>query len=119
MGFSADLEANDDGGLQIMYGIDGRRDLTETTRDDLSGYVGATPGRVGNDACDQRQNDVLGPAPAPDTQPPAPPPPLPLGTGAFAHRQNDVFGPALASTLLPTRRSQRLPRRLWPIVQAQ
>ena len=36
MQFVADLEPNDDGGLQIMYGIDGRRDLTESTRDDLS-----------------------------------------------------------------------------------
>jgi GH15 family glucan-1,4-alpha-glucosidase len=32
MQFVADLEANEDGGLQIMYGIDGRRDLTESTR---------------------------------------------------------------------------------------
>ena len=30
--------------LQIMYGIDGRRDLTETFIDELSGYVGAQPG---------------------------------------------------------------------------
>ena len=27
-----------------MYGIDGRRDLTESTRDELSGYAGARPG---------------------------------------------------------------------------
>ena len=60
MQFVADLEANDDGSLQIMYGIDGRRDLTETTRDDLSGYAGARPVRVGNGAFDQRQNDVYG-----------------------------------------------------------
>jgi GH15 family glucan-1,4-alpha-glucosidase len=70
-----------------MYGIDGRRDLTETTRDDLSGYVGARPVRVGN--------------------------------GAFDQRQNDVYGAALDSILLHTRHSERLPRRLWPIVQAQ
>ena len=38
MQFVADVEPNEDGGLQIMYGIDGRRDLTETTRDELSGY---------------------------------------------------------------------------------
>ena len=44
MQFVADLEANEDGALQIMYGIDGRRDLTESTRDDLSGYAGARPG---------------------------------------------------------------------------
>jgi alpha,alpha-trehalase len=37
MQFVADLEPDTDGALQIMYGIDGRRDLTESTRDDLSG----------------------------------------------------------------------------------
>jgi alpha,alpha-trehalase len=87
MQFVADLEPNSDGALQIMYGIDGRRDLTESTRDDLSGYAGARPVRVGN--------------------------------GAFDQRQNDVYGAVLDSILLHTRRSQRLPRRLWPIVQAQ
>ena len=87
MQFVADLEPDKDGALQIMYGIDGRRDLTESTRDDLSGYAGASPVRIGN--------------------------------GAFDQRQNDVYGAALDSILLHTRRSQRLPRRLWPIVQAQ
>jgi GH15 family glucan-1,4-alpha-glucosidase len=87
MQFVADLEANEDGGLQIMYGIDGRRDLTESIRDDLSGYAGASPVRVGN--------------------------------GAFDQRQNDVYGAALDSVLLHTRRSQRLPGRLWPIVESQ
>ena len=33
--------------------------------------------------------------------------------------QNDVFGAVLDSILLHVRRSDRLPRRLWPIVQAQ
>ena len=60
MQFVADLEPNSDGSLQIMYGIDGRRDLTESTRDDLSGYAGARPVRLGNGAFDQRQNDVFG-----------------------------------------------------------
>jgi alpha,alpha-trehalase len=87
MQFVADVETNQDGALQIMYGIDGRRDLTESTRDDLSGYAGARPVRVGN--------------------------------GAFDQRQNDVFGAVLDSVLLHTRRSQRLPRRLWPIVETQ
>ena len=87
MQFVADLEPNEDGALQIMYGIDGRRDLTESTRDDLSGYDGASPVRIGN--------------------------------GAYDQRQNDVFGAVLDSILLHTRRSQRLPRRLWPIVEAQ
>ena len=58
-----------------------------STRDDLSGYAGARPVRIGN--------------------------------GAFDQRQNDVFGAVLGSILLHTRRSQRLPRRLWPIVQSQ
>jgi len=87
MQFIADLERNEDGALQIMYGIDGRRDLTETLREDLSGYSGARPVRIGN--------------------------------GAFDQRQNDVFGAALDSVLLHTQRSQRLPRRLWPLIQAQ
>jgi alpha,alpha-trehalase len=87
MQFVADIEPTEDGSLQIMYGIDGRRDLTESTRDDLSGYAGARPVRIGN--------------------------------GAFDQRQNDVFGAVLDSILLHTRRSKRLPRRLWPIVQSQ
>src|SRR3954467_13760615 len=62
MQFVADLEPNEDGALQIMYGIDGRRDLTESTRDELSGYAGANPVRIGNGAFDQRQNDVFGSA---------------------------------------------------------
>jgi GH15 family glucan-1,4-alpha-glucosidase len=61
--------------------------LTETLREDLSGYAGARPVRVGN--------------------------------GAFDQRQNDVFGSVLDSVLMHTRRSQRLPRRLWPLVQSQ
>jgi alpha,alpha-trehalase len=87
MQFVADIEPNSDGGLQIMYGIDGRRDLTETFRDELSGYAGAHPVRIGN--------------------------------GAYDQRQNDVFGAVLDSILKHTMHSQRLPRRLWPIVQAQ
>jgi GH15 family glucan-1,4-alpha-glucosidase len=87
MQFMVDLDRNDDGGLQIMYGVDGRRDLTETVREDLAGYSGAQPVRVGN--------------------------------GAFDQRQNDVYGAALDSVLLHSRRSRRIPRRLWPLVQAQ
>jgi GH15 family glucan-1,4-alpha-glucosidase len=46
--------------LQIMYGIDGRKDLTETTLDHLSGWRNSKPVRVGNGAWDQHQNDVWG-----------------------------------------------------------
>jgi GH15 family glucan-1,4-alpha-glucosidase len=70
-----------------MYGIDGRRDLTEQTIDTMSGYEGAKPVRTGN--------------------------------GAFDQRQNDVFGAVLDAVLLQTRRSGRLPGRLWPLIRAQ
>jgi GH15 family glucan-1,4-alpha-glucosidase len=60
MAFVADVEPTEDGSLQIMYGIDGRRDLKESTLDHLSGYAGARPVRIGNGAYDQRQNDVFG-----------------------------------------------------------
>ena len=42
-----------------------------------------------------------------------------IGNGAFDQRQNDVFGAVLDSILLHTRRSQRLPRQLYGIVQTQ
>ena len=44
MQFVADVEPTEDGSLQIMYGIDGRRDLTESTRDELTGYAGREAG---------------------------------------------------------------------------
>jgi len=87
MQFVADVAPTEDGSLQIMYGIDGRRDLTESTLDELTGYEGARPVRIGN--------------------------------GAYDQRQNDVFGAVLDSILLHTRRAQRLPRRLWPLVESQ
>ncbi|MCO5326250.1 MAG: glycoside hydrolase family 15 protein [Solirubrobacterales bacterium] len=58
--FVADVERNEKGGLQIMYGIGGERELPEETLDHLTGYQGAQPVRVGNGAFDQRQNDVYG-----------------------------------------------------------
>jgi GH15 family glucan-1,4-alpha-glucosidase len=87
MQFVADIAPTDDGSLQIMYGIDGRSELSESSRDDLSGYAGARPVRIGN--------------------------------AGFRQRQNDVFVAVLDSILLHTRRNERLPRRLWPIVESQ
>ncbi|HVZ79117.1 MAG TPA: glycoside hydrolase family 15 protein [Gemmatimonadaceae bacterium] len=46
--------------IQIMFGIDGRRELTEQVLDHLSGYRGARPVRVGNGAATQFQLDVYG-----------------------------------------------------------
>ncbi|MFN8159613.1 MAG: glycoside hydrolase family 15 protein [Solirubrobacterales bacterium] len=59
MGFIAGV-CRKDPSLQIMYGIDGRKELTESTVDHLSGYGGARPVRIGNGAYSQRQNDVWG-----------------------------------------------------------
>jgi GH15 family glucan-1,4-alpha-glucosidase len=52
--------AGDPQDLQIMYGVDGSRDLPERTLDHLPGYAGSTPVRIGNGAVGQRQTDVLG-----------------------------------------------------------
>jgi GH15 family glucan-1,4-alpha-glucosidase len=52
--------AGDPQDLQIMYAVDGGRDLPERTLDHLPGYAGSTPVRIGNGAVTQRQTDVLG-----------------------------------------------------------
>jgi len=59
LAFIADVAERDDE-LQIMYGVDGERALTEQTLDHLAGYEGARPVRVGNDAYGQRQHDMWG-----------------------------------------------------------
>ncbi|MDQ3293944.1 MAG: glycoside hydrolase family 15 protein [Actinomycetota bacterium] len=46
--------------FQIMYGVGGERDLSEHTLEHLAGYHDSAPVRVGNDAWDQVQLDVLG-----------------------------------------------------------
>ncbi|MBA3885442.1 MAG: glycoside hydrolase family 15 protein [Acidobacteria bacterium] len=52
--------SNPDGSLQLMYGIDGKSDLTEETLDHLDGYRGSRPVRIGNGAYDQLQLDIYG-----------------------------------------------------------
>jgi GH15 family glucan-1,4-alpha-glucosidase len=53
-----DLEP--DGALQVMYGIDGHKDLTEEVIPNLEGYAGSSPVRIGNGAYDQLQLDIYG-----------------------------------------------------------
>ena len=53
-------DLNPDGSLQIMYGIDGRRELAEETLDHLEGYKGSSPVRIGNGAYKQLQLDIYG-----------------------------------------------------------
>lgn len=52
--------AGDPEDMQIMYCVDGSRDLHERVLDHLPGYAGSRPVRIGNGAVDQRQTDVLG-----------------------------------------------------------
>jgi GH15 family glucan-1,4-alpha-glucosidase len=48
------------GGVDNLYTIDGRRDGHETTLDNLDGYRGSRPVRIGNRAARQLQLDVYG-----------------------------------------------------------
>jgi GH15 family glucan-1,4-alpha-glucosidase len=57
--FIADVAEGDED-LQVMYGVGGERLLDEQTLDHFSGYEGARPVRIGNDACKQNQHDVWG-----------------------------------------------------------
>ncbi len=52
--------AGDPKDLQIMYAVDGGRDLPERDLSHLPGYEDSQPVRVGNGAVDQRQTDILG-----------------------------------------------------------
>jgi hypothetical protein len=49
-----------EGIVPIMYGVEGKRDLTELRLDHLAGYAGSRPVLVGNDAWQQRQSDMSG-----------------------------------------------------------
>jgi len=55
---ASDLEP--DGSMQIMYGYDGRKDLTEELLPHFEGYRGSAPVRIGNGAHTQLQLDIYG-----------------------------------------------------------
>lgn len=54
----AEFEA--DGLLQVLYGIDGRREVPEEELPHLAGYMGSRPVRIGNGAAKHLQLDIYG-----------------------------------------------------------
>jgi GH15 family glucan-1,4-alpha-glucosidase len=52
--------AGDPEDMQIMYAVDGARELPERELGHLEGYANSRPVRIGNAAVDQRQTDVMG-----------------------------------------------------------
>lgn len=60
LNFIIDLLPDKDEKIQIMYGINGEKKLTETELPHLSGYENSKPVRVGNAAYKQKQNDIYG-----------------------------------------------------------
>jgi len=60
MQFIIDIIPDKDEKIQIMYGIDREKKLTEESLDHLSGYENSSPVRIGNAAYLQKQNDIYG-----------------------------------------------------------
>lgn len=58
--FVINLIPDKDEKLQIMYGINGEKRLTEEILGHFDGYMGSRPVRIGNAAYSQRQNDIYG-----------------------------------------------------------
>jgi len=58
--FILDMVPYKDEEVQIMYGIDGQKTLTERSLDWLDGFEGSKPVRVGNAAYTQKQHDIYG-----------------------------------------------------------
>jgi GH15 family glucan-1,4-alpha-glucosidase len=61
MGWLRDrCQEDEDGLLQPLYSIDGRKDIIEMELTHLSGYMNSSPVRLGNGAYKQRQLDLYG-----------------------------------------------------------
>ena len=60
MDFLIDVIPDKDEKIQIMYGINGEKKLSEKILDHLDGYLDSKPVRIGNDAYKQKQNDIYG-----------------------------------------------------------
>ncbi len=58
--FILNLIPHKDEKIQIMYGINGEKNLTEHILDHLDGYENSKPVRTGNAAYIQKQNDIYG-----------------------------------------------------------
>jgi GH15 family glucan-1,4-alpha-glucosidase len=59
-GYITDISFNEDTRYQPLYGITGKKQLTEVILNDLEGYLGNQPVRVGNQAYEHIQNDIYG-----------------------------------------------------------
>ncbi|MBN1118364.1 MAG: glycoside hydrolase family 15 protein [Bacteroidales bacterium] len=60
MNFIINIIPDKDEKIQIMYGINGQKTLTEQILHHLSGYKDSFPVRIGNAAYKQKQNDIYG-----------------------------------------------------------
>lgn len=58
--FIIDLIPDKGDEFQIMYGINGEKELKEKKLDHLAGYKNSKPVRIGNAAFNQKQNDIYG-----------------------------------------------------------
>ena len=58
--FIIDLIPDKGDDFQIMYGINGEKELKEKKLDHLAGYKNSKPVRIGNAAFNQKQNDIYG-----------------------------------------------------------
>src|SRR4029453_5297411 len=94
--FMQDAAQADD--LQVMYGIQGERELIEETLDHLSGYDNARPVRIGHGA--HHHPPPRGIARRPANQPP-----------------HGVWGTMLDSIFLPAKSRAHLPERRCPLIK--